>query len=224
MVAVTITVVVLGVVATVAVTRREHLAASAAALRLPTHLATRWTTTVPGEVWNVSATGGVVLATAHGARPVITAVAASDGAELWSRSDEVAMLATVGVLGDTVLLVSSPRRGDDDIVGLDVHTGTERWRRPLSAVGSSVWLGGQHVIISRPAPADATRIGGVDLLDAGDGTIRASLDGPDVRATADDVQVPRRRSGRRLRHRYVRADRDAAHPRPRWCRRAGPHG
>ena len=171
------------------VLRREDATAAVAEPRLPTSVTARWSAIVPGQVWDVTATDDVVLAAAHGAQLHITALAAATGAELWSRRDDQATLAAVGVIGDIAVFLSSPTRGDDDLVGIDLHTGAERWRHPQPAKDATVLIGGRHLAVTRPAIGTPARIGGVDLLDPVDGSVRASIDGPDVRLGRDDVQV-----------------------------------
>jgi hypothetical protein len=168
---------------------RDDATAAVADARLPTSVAPRWTTTVPGQVWDLTATDDVVLAAAHGSQLQITALSAATGAELWSRRGDDAALAAVGVIGDTALFLSSPTRGDDDLVGLDARTGAERWRRPQLAKDSTVMIGGHHLVVTRSAIGPPARIAGVDLIDPRDGSVRASIDGPDVRLGRDDVQV-----------------------------------
>ena len=171
------------------VARREDATSAVAEPRLPTSVTARWSAIVPGQVWDVTATDDVVLAAAHGAQLHITALAADTGAELWSRRDDQATLAAVGVIGDIAVFLSSPTRGDDDLVGIDVHTGAERWRHPQPAKDAAVLIGGRHLAVTRPAIGTPARIGGVDLLDPADGAVLASIDGPDVRLGRDDVQV-----------------------------------
>jgi hypothetical protein len=140
-------------------------------------------------VWDLTATDDVVLAAAHGAQLEITAVGADTGTVLWSRHGDLAALAAVGIIGDTAVFLSSPTRGDDDLVGIDVHTGAERWRRPQPAKDSTVLIGGRHLAVTRTTVGPPARVGGVDLIDPHDGSVRASIDGPDVRLGRDDVQV-----------------------------------
>ncbi len=149
----------------------------------------RWSVTVPGQVWSVTTSDDVVLAAAHGSRPGITALRADDGAELWARAGDRATLAAVGIMGDTAFYLTSPTRGDDDLVGVDLHTGAERWRRPMPTKSSLVQVAGQHVLVTRVALDRPWRTVGVDLLDADDGTIRASVDGPRVTIRGHDIEV-----------------------------------
>ena len=178
-----------GVVAAFAVTRGEPGPPAAAAPQVPTHVVTRWTATVPGQVWSVTASDDVVLAAAHGSRTSITALRADNGAELWSRSGDRATLAAVGIMGDTAFYLTSPTRGDDDLVGVDLHTGAERWRRPVPTKSSLVQVAGHHVLVTRVALDRPWRTVGVDLLDADDGAIRASVDGSRVTIRGHDIEV-----------------------------------
>jgi outer membrane protein assembly factor BamB len=125
-----------------------------------------------------------VLAAAHGSEIRLTALAADDGSELWSRRDVDGALAPVGVLGDTALFLSSPTRGADDLVALDVRTGIERWRRPQPTPDSAVFVDEHHLIVTRMAGGGLV---GVDLLDPGDGSVRASIDGPGMQINRTEV-------------------------------------
>jgi hypothetical protein len=178
-----------GIVAALAVTRGEPGAPAAAAPRVPTHVMTRWTATVPGQVWSVTMSDDVVLAAAHGSRAGITALRADNGAVLWSRDGDRATLAAVGIMGETAFYLTSPTRGDDDLVGVDLHTGAERWRRPMPTKSSLVQVAGHHVLVTRVALDRPWRTVGVDLLDADDGTIRASVDGARITIRAHDIEV-----------------------------------
>ena len=130
-----------------------------------------------------------MLAAAHGSRPGITALRADTGAELWSRHGDQATLAAVGIMGDTAFYLTSPTRGDDDLVGVDLHTGAERWRRPMPTKNSLVQVAGHHLLVTRVALDRPWRTVGVDLLDPDDGTIRASVDGPRVTIRGHDIEV-----------------------------------
>jgi outer membrane protein assembly factor BamB len=185
---------VIAVVATVMRWRSDEAAAAVAEPRLPTGVTTRWSVALPGQVWDLTVSDDVVLAAAHGSQLRIAALAADTGAELWSRHADQAALAAVGVLGDTALFLSSPTRGDDDLVGIDVHTGTERWRRPQPTKDSTVLVEDHHVVVTRTIAAGQVGAGvgdlaGVDLIDPHDGSIRASIDGPAVDLGRTEVTV-----------------------------------
>ncbi len=92
-------------------------------------------------------------------------------------------------MGDTAFYLTSPTRGDDDLVGVDLHTGAERWRRPMPTTNSLVQVAGHHVLVTRVALDRPWRTVGVDLLDPDDGTIRASVDGPRVTIRGHDIEV-----------------------------------
>ena len=100
----------------------------------------------PGQVWDVTASDDVVLAAAHGSQARITALRADTGAELWSRTGDLATLAVVGIMGDTALLPdqSAPRRRRPRRLSTSA-TGVERWRRPVPTTGSLVQVAGHHV-------------------------------------------------------------------------------
>jgi len=150
----TIVVAALVAVTAIAITRLGGDPAQAAAPRLPLHGTERWSVTMPGQVWHITASDDVVLAAAHGSDARITALRADTGAELWSRSGDRARLAAVGIMGDTALFLTSPSRGDDDLVGVDLHSGVERWRQPMPTKGSMVQVAGHHVLVTRVAVDD----------------------------------------------------------------------
>jgi len=135
----TIVVAALVAVTAIAITRLGGDPAQAAAPRLPLHVTERWSVTMPGQVWDITASDDVVLAAAHGSDARITALRADTGAELWSRSGDRARLAAVWSVFSAVPSVSTWTRSNSAAGGVHNPALISDCREMGMNSGGSTW-------------------------------------------------------------------------------------